>query len=181
MRRTSPQLESEDDDDSHDSKHTNLRSMPESGIDEEVGDQDVAAAPGTSELDPVTMCREQSSSAWLYFPHLELEFLLFVFHGVVASQAAAMPNVALCPWLYPVVIVSVSDASLVWISTFEGSDFEWGEHDFCADGMFLLCLINLSDRGRAIMKRSPAHVMLHACGAISSNWTLKLHSFGPPL
>ncbi|CAN0135935.1 unnamed protein product, partial [Ascophyllum nodosum] len=106
VRRTSPQLESEDDDDSHDSKHTNLRSMPESGIDEEVGDQDVAAAPGTSELDPVTMCREQSSSAWLYFPHLELEFLLFVFHGVVASQAAAMPNAALCPWLYPVVIVS---------------------------------------------------------------------------
>lgn len=36
--------------------------------------------------DPITDCRDMSSSAWLYFPHVELLFLLFAFEGFLAAQ-----------------------------------------------------------------------------------------------
>ncbi|CAM9210891.1 unnamed protein product [Scytosiphon promiscuus] len=67
-------------------------------------------------LGPVETCREQSRSAWLHFPHVELVFLLFAFEGAVASQAAAIQR-ASCPGiaaaagvallLYPVLMLLV--------------------------------------------------------------------------
>lgn len=43
-------------------------------------------------------CRDKSRSAWLYFPHIELLFLLFAFEGAVASQLGALRNGG-CPWV----------------------------------------------------------------------------------
>lgn len=43
-------------------------------------------------------CRDRSRSAWLYFPHVELLFLLFAFEGAVASQLAALRDGG-CPWV----------------------------------------------------------------------------------
>lgn len=37
-------------------------------------------------VDPITDCRDMSSSAWLHFPHVELLFLLFAFEGFIAAQ-----------------------------------------------------------------------------------------------
>lgn len=47
-------------------------------------------------LGPVETCREQSRSAWIHFPHVELVFLLFAFEGAVASQASAIRSSS-CP------------------------------------------------------------------------------------
>lgn len=38
----------------------------------------------------VERCRRHSGSTWLYFPHMELLFLLFAFEGAVAAQASAI-------------------------------------------------------------------------------------------
>lgn len=43
-------------------------------------------------------CRDRSRSAWLYFPHIELLFLLFAFEGAVASQLGALRDGG-CPWV----------------------------------------------------------------------------------
>lgn len=43
-------------------------------------------------------CRDRPRSAWLYFPHVELLFLLFAFEGAVASQVAALRDGG-CPWV----------------------------------------------------------------------------------
>lgn len=37
-------------------------------------------------VDPVIDCRDSNASAWFYFPHVELLFLLFAFEGFVAAQ-----------------------------------------------------------------------------------------------
>lgn len=41
-------------------------------------------------MDKIAECREISQSAWLYFPHVELVYLLFAFEGAVAAQVAAV-------------------------------------------------------------------------------------------
>lgn len=46
----------------------------------------------------LTECRDRSRSAWLYFPHIELLFLLFAFEGAVASQLGALRDGG-CPWV----------------------------------------------------------------------------------
>lgn len=38
------------------------------------------------ELEPVAACRERSSSIWIYFPHVELVFLLYGVQGSLAVQ-----------------------------------------------------------------------------------------------
>ena len=43
-----------------------------------------------SRLSPVAECREQSTSAWLHFPHVELVVLFYAFEGAVASQVSAL-------------------------------------------------------------------------------------------
>ncbi|CAM9800080.1 unnamed protein product [Ectocarpus fasciculatus] len=62
-------------------------------------------------------CRYRSCSVWLYFPHIELLFLLFAFEGAIASQLATMRGGG-CPWVfymactslvvYPVLMVILS-------------------------------------------------------------------------
>lgn len=52
-------------------------------------------------------CRNRSNSVWLYFPHLELVFLLFAFQGVVASQAQAIHDTDLTCLLVMVVAITV--------------------------------------------------------------------------
>lgn len=52
-------------------------------------------------------CRYHSRSAWLYFPHIELLFLLFAFEGAVTSQLATLRDGG-CPW-----VVCVAGAALV--------------------------------------------------------------------
>lgn len=92
-RRTSPQLESEESDGPRYSGSKRLTSTTEGySSDEEKGAQYVSATPSASELGPVETCREKSNSEWLFFPHVELEFLLIAFHGSVASQACAILN-----------------------------------------------------------------------------------------
>lgn len=52
-----------------------------------------AATPRDSSwfsMNKVAECREQSQSAWLHFPHIELIFLLFAFEGAVVAQVAAI-------------------------------------------------------------------------------------------
>lgn len=44
-------------------------------------------------------CRYRSRSVWLYFPHIELLFLLFAFEGAIASQLATMRGGG-CPWVF---------------------------------------------------------------------------------
>lgn len=44
-------------------------------------------------------CRYRSCSVWLYFPHIELLFLLFAFEGAIASQLATMRGGG-CPWVF---------------------------------------------------------------------------------
>lgn len=44
-------------------------------------------------------CRYRSRSVWLYFPHIELLFLLFAFEGAMASQLATMRGGG-CPWVF---------------------------------------------------------------------------------
>lgn len=55
-------------------------------------------------------CRDRSSSIWLHFPHLELIFLLFAFHGVVASQAQVIHHTGLncLPVISTAIILLVS-------------------------------------------------------------------------
>lgn len=59
---------------------------------------------------PVAECRAMSGSAWLYFPHLELLFLLFAFEGVVAAQVAAVRNAQHTPLRIVSSLVLVSTA-----------------------------------------------------------------------
>ncbi|CAM9633445.1 unnamed protein product, partial [Sphacelaria rigidula] len=40
--------------------------------------------------DPITTCRDRSQSVWLYFPHVELSFLLFAFEGAAATSVSAI-------------------------------------------------------------------------------------------
>ena len=55
----------------------------------------------------LSACRDRSTSAWLYFPHIELMFLLFAFEGAVAAGVAALRE-SRCPW-----VIVVAAASLV--------------------------------------------------------------------
>lgn len=54
---------------------------------------------GESRLSPVAACREQSTSVWLHFPHVELVVLFFAFEGAVASFASAMRHSG-CPEIF---------------------------------------------------------------------------------
>ena len=51
-------------------------------------------------------CRDRSRSAWLYFPHIELLFLLFAFEGALASELAALREGG-CPWMFHAAWVSL--------------------------------------------------------------------------
>lgn len=73
--------------------------------DEEKGAQYVSATPSTNELSPVETCREKWNSGWLFFPHVELEFLLIAFHGSVASQACAIQNSSTEIRIYAVIVL----------------------------------------------------------------------------
>lgn len=57
-----------------------------------------ASLSNYDDLDPVATCRKHFTSAWVYFPHVELLFLFFAFGGAVASQAAALR--ASCPEIF---------------------------------------------------------------------------------
>lgn len=60
-------------------------------------------------LNLVLDCRDQSSSPWLHFPHIELVFLFFAFEGAIASEVSALRN-SRCPWVtITAVTVLVSD------------------------------------------------------------------------
>lgn len=52
-----------------------------------------------SRLNPVAACREQSTSVWVHFPHVELVILFFAFEGAVASFASAMRH-SECPEIF---------------------------------------------------------------------------------
>lgn len=105
-RRTSPQLELEESDGPRYSGSKRLTSTTEeNSSDEEKGVQRVSATHSESELGPVETCREKSNSGWLFFPHVELEFLLIAFHGSVASQAWAIHNSSTQVKVYAVIVL----------------------------------------------------------------------------
>lgn len=66
-------------------------------------------------------CKDRSRPAWLYFPHVELLFLLFAFEGAVASQVAALRDGG-CPWVaYTAWSALVSEKKTIQIAnTFAG-------------------------------------------------------------
>lgn len=74
------------------------RSLPKNGVSgDAAGTTNVGGGASTTPRDgsrfnmnKVAECREQSQSAWLHFPHIELIFLLFAFEGGVAAQVAAI-------------------------------------------------------------------------------------------
>lgn len=80
------------------------------GSDEEEGARVVILHGSTGRLSPIEECRAMSTSAWLYFPHIELGFLFFAFEGSVASQVSGIRN-AECGWvLYTALAILVSTA-----------------------------------------------------------------------
>lgn len=80
------------------------------GSDEEEGAHVVALHGSAGRLSPIEECRGMSTSAWLYFPHIELGFLFFAFEGSVASQVSGIRN-AECGWvLYTALAILVSTA-----------------------------------------------------------------------
>lgn len=68
--------------------------------------------PPQRRVDPITECRDMSGSVWLYFPHVELLFLLFAFKGVVAAQVVAVRNAQHSPLRIVATLVLVSFISL---------------------------------------------------------------------
>lgn len=69
-------------------------------VDEGVGDEErgnsssLITMLGHRHQNPIEHCRENSRSAWLHFPHVELVFLFFAFEGAVASQVAVIQEAA---------------------------------------------------------------------------------------
>ena len=51
-----------------------------------------AAAGGTSEdpAEQIAKCRDKSQSIWIYFPHVELVFLLYAVQGSLTAQVAVL-------------------------------------------------------------------------------------------
>ena len=45
--------------------------------------------------DDLVECRDNSSSVWLHFPHLELVFLFFAFQGAVTTEARVIRHAGL--------------------------------------------------------------------------------------
>ena len=55
--------------------------------------------------DDLVECRDNSSSVWLHFPHLELVFLFFAFQGAVTTEARVIRHAGLnCPSVFFVAI-----------------------------------------------------------------------------
>lgn len=44
------------------------------------------AANGTTDLEPVAECRKRSQSIWIYFPHVELVYLMYAIQGSLSAQ-----------------------------------------------------------------------------------------------
>lgn len=78
----------------------------QSGVEEEQG-RGLVRMPSESRLNPVATCREESTSAWLHFPHIELVFLFFAYGGAVASFASAMRNAQCSETFYTAAVAMV--------------------------------------------------------------------------
>ncbi len=101
--QASPSLSPVDEDDGLDS------------VDEEQGGGSglVPVGGGSARrLSPVAACREQSTSVWLHFPHVELVVLFFAFEGAVASFASAMRH-AECPEIFYTALAAMVRAACV--------------------------------------------------------------------
>lgn len=44
------------------------------------------ALNGNRDLDPVAECRKRSQSIWIYFPHVELVYLMYAIQGSLSAQ-----------------------------------------------------------------------------------------------
>eukprot|EP00903_Cladosiphon_okamuranus_P006435 g6296.t1 len=106
--------------------------------DEEEGrGQGLVPVRGESWLNPVAECREQSTSVWLHFPHVELIVLFFAFEGAVASFASAMRHsecveifytASAAMALYPLLMV-VAVFRTLWVRIFPGVILIFKPHD----------------------------------------------------
>ena len=81
------------------------------GSDEEGGVRGLVRVRGKRRLNPVAACREQSTSVWLHFPHVELVLLFFAFEGAVASFASAVRH-SECPEMFYTALGALVSASV---------------------------------------------------------------------
>ena len=81
----------------------------DSNDEEEGRGQGLVPMRGESRMSPVATCREQSTSVWLHFPHVELVILFFAFEGAVASFASAMRH-SECPEIFYTALTAMVSA-----------------------------------------------------------------------
>lgn len=96
-RRTRRVAHDDSDESNPPTPRSNSFDAADAGIDRAEDGVSVRSRPKTRRA-LLAECRERSRSAWLYFPHIELLFLLFAFEGAVASQLGALRDRG-CPWV----------------------------------------------------------------------------------